>query len=212
MDEPLFGERKAPITAGIYITGILISGFSLYCLIIGIVFGIKNEHWEHFLLGILMIAIWASLFLLYRWYRVGDIDEKFKVLIGIIVFMSVICGIAMNAYVWDWVPHLSKAQKCDGIWNSDIKRCYPIGGNPCNNTNSCFMISFDTGDTWCYDCNCIVTDDDSACSSSFTGTPSPVPGSDDDADDDSSSNNSTDDSKRSFHDHNRMMNHVEIFN
>ncbi|KAL6056273.1 Transmembrane protein C7orf23 [Balamuthia mandrillaris] len=134
-EAPLFGEEKPGVKWVVWIVGILTTIFVVFCTISGIVFGVKRNTPQHFLLVAVLLCICVILIILFRWYKQGDLDPKFRFLIFSIVVLVFLTGAVLLAYVWpepEQMPSCpkdvydTKYDKCTlrGIWDCDASQGY----------------------------------------------------------------------------------------
>jgi len=136
MDEPLFGEKTQKSQIIVYIIGSIVSLFFLFSLIVSIIFGIQNK--EHFILSAVIVCIFVTLVILFKWYWAGELDSRFKYLIGLVILTVFFTGIAINIYVWQKVP------SCNGLYRFSDGVCFPnCATGTCLipiETGTCFVI------------------------------------------------------------------------
>jgi len=63
--------------------------------------GIKEDP-IHIAFGICLIFLGVAPAVLWKWYRVGDLDPKFKFIIGFSVFTLVLFCVIANVYFWEY--------------------------------------------------------------------------------------------------------------
>eukprot|EP01120_Amphizonella_sp_Union-15-10_P001543 TRINITY_DN11700_c0_g1_i2.p1 TRINITY_DN11700_c0_g1~~TRINITY_DN11700_c0_g1_i2.p1 ORF type:complete len:147 (-),score=14.22 TRINITY_DN11700_c0_g1_i2:121-561(-) len=126
MNEPLFGEQKPrAYLVGFLFTGILLVG-CLVCIVISIVFSVKSSLPQHLASTLLIVLTAIHLAILFKWYRRGDLDPKFKFLLFFSVFIVVLACVSDQIYVW--VPFPGVLSKCSGnnLYQPKSQTCITI--------------------------------------------------------------------------------------
>jgi hypothetical protein len=159
MDEPLFGEQKQKTKVAIWVIGLILAAACLFTIAICVVFGITRSLYQHFFFGVAILFSSLILFILFRWYQQGDLDPKFKFLIGCLIFLIIIlCGVA-NSYVW--IPeHIDPSSQCNnggGMYIYQTKQCISVNNlGECNKVGYCMCINSwtnETGSVTCMNCS-----------------------------------------------------------
>jgi len=141
MDEPLFGERTQKAQVLVYVVGGIVSIFVLYSLIVAIIFGIQEK--EHFVIAVAMLLSYVVLIILFKWYRAGDLEPKFKYLIALVVVSVLVTAIAVNVYVWKKPPPVPPPIHCNGLYRFSDGTCFPdcsTEANTCLYYGTCMQI------------------------------------------------------------------------
>merc|ERR1712000_705893 len=92
-DMPLFGEEstgKKAVTWGVVI---LLAAWGLFCVGIGLGFGIKENFTN-------MVLAAVSSIILFRWWRAEDLDPKFRLLLLLLVIQTLLIGVSLNLNIW----------------------------------------------------------------------------------------------------------------
>ncbi|KAJ3084139.1 hypothetical protein HK102_000752 [Quaeritorhiza haematococci] len=71
-----------------------------------------GKSFSHLLLGVCLISFTLITVQLIRWYRLGDLDPKFKFLILTMGLSIVLLGIMVNLYIW--APTYPNLDSCYG--------------------------------------------------------------------------------------------------
>jgi len=77
----------------------VLGAWLIFCVAIGIAFGIKKDI-GNILLAVSMIVATIATMMLWRGWRNEDLDPKFRILIFLMVANILFMGITMNVYVW----------------------------------------------------------------------------------------------------------------
>eukprot|EP01111_Echinosteliopsis_oligospora_P019649 TRINITY_DN959_c0_g1_i1.p1 TRINITY_DN959_c0_g1~~TRINITY_DN959_c0_g1_i1.p1 ORF type:complete len:171 (-),score=41.72 TRINITY_DN959_c0_g1_i1:105-617(-) len=122
MDQPLFGEQRKGAQVFQWIVAALVLIFFLFSTIAGVIFGIKDT--KHFGLIVTLVFCFADLCVLTWWWRDKEdrLHPKFKYLVGMMVVTVIICGAALNAYIWYKPP---PGPSCSGLYDLNNAICYP---------------------------------------------------------------------------------------
>ncbi|KAI9002133.1 hypothetical protein DFJ74DRAFT_696719 [Hyaloraphidium curvatum] len=119
-EEPLFGGFQGASRRDKLLENV-VSGVTIAFVGITVLFCIVNtgKAAAHFFLGIVLALLASCEVQLVRWYRLGDLDPKFKWLIlGLGASLIMLAGIA-NAYVWA-PAYPSGVAGCGGPPNPDL--------------------------------------------------------------------------------------------
>jgi len=147
MEEPLFGEKKPSTQLILYVIGAIVSVFVLFTIIITVVYGILRDR-DHFVLALAMISNYVVLVVLFKWWNKGDLDNKFKYLLVIVVVTVLVTGIACNVYAWKPLPKGPPPIQCTGLYRVADGFCFT---NLCNyDSSSCLQVP--TGNGTDYSC------------------------------------------------------------
>merc|ERR1712000_207096 len=71
----------------------------LFCVGIGLGFGIK-ENFTNILLAACMVVAAVSSIILFRWWRAEDLDPKFRLLLLLLVIQTLLIGVSLNLNIW----------------------------------------------------------------------------------------------------------------
>eukprot|EP01118_Nematostelium_gracile_P020405 TRINITY_DN9878_c0_g1_i1.p1 TRINITY_DN9878_c0_g1~~TRINITY_DN9878_c0_g1_i1.p1 ORF type:complete len:162 (+),score=24.31 TRINITY_DN9878_c0_g1_i1:100-585(+) len=124
MEEPLFGEKKKPTTVAFWVFVVIVTLIALVSIILGLVYGIKNP--EHIVLSVSVLFTWVVFVILTKWFRDGDLDSKFKFLIGLTVVVLLMISFATIYYSVKKPPKIPELPQCDGLYSFASQTCYPL--------------------------------------------------------------------------------------
>jgi len=113
----------------------------LYCTIIGLVFGFKDDR-GHLVLTFTLCMTYATMVVLFRWFRNGELDPKVKYVIWMMVAVLLMMGISLNIYVWSPPPYCDPQPSCAGLYRTSDDMCFP-NANDCFTPYTCLIISGD---------------------------------------------------------------------
>lgn len=97
MDLPLFGEEKQKLKWINYVIAALVAFVVLFTLVVSFVKGLSASY-VHVFTGFVVVLSTIPIIVLGRWYRNGELDPKFKILIYYMCAMVVLMSCAANIY------------------------------------------------------------------------------------------------------------------
>ncbi|GAM24818.1 hypothetical protein SAMD00019534_079930 [Acytostelium subglobosum LB1] len=150
MDQPLFGETNKQTQLIQYAIGGAIAAFTVFSLIVGILFGLKNNS-RDFTLVFVLAFIFICTGVLMWWWRDRDdaIHPKFKWLLILLLLTTLLAGIAVNVYAWEKPP--LPQPECEGLYITDRRMCIPwFNGTACE--TGCYNIDFGIPLITCMNC------------------------------------------------------------
>eukprot|EP01129_Flabellula_baltica_P015177 TRINITY_DN7546_c0_g1_i1.p1 TRINITY_DN7546_c0_g1~~TRINITY_DN7546_c0_g1_i1.p1 ORF type:complete len:172 (+),score=31.75 TRINITY_DN7546_c0_g1_i1:100-615(+) len=121
MDKPLFGNQKNESQLSL-IFSIIVGVVVLEAIGVLVVFGIIKSFVPHFFYAGLLLLVGISLFVLVGWYKEGDLDPKFKFLIGALI-LTLLAG-AGFANVTAIMTNPSS--ECEGYYSYTTGECIII--------------------------------------------------------------------------------------
>ncbi|KCV67859.1 hypothetical protein H696_05589 [Fonticula alba] len=128
---PLFGEESRKEKWFQYLAIGALTASTLAAFIMSITSGI-SQNGIHFGLGIGLLAFLALVLLLWRWYRAGDLDPKFKYFIAVFWLVQLVMVIVGFIY-FSYKPTDYNALCPNGFWYQNITlpdtkaaRCYSM--------------------------------------------------------------------------------------
>jgi len=155
MDTPLFGEER-PIDK--FIQFALVGTTALFILltfIFSIVNGVQDNP-INIIYGVALLFVGVLVFILWRWYRVGDLDPKFKYLIGLSVLTVILFCIVGNIYFWK--KSLDVYEECPGqFYDATVGDSYQYPSRCYNSCPQGFCLdAWATPPGFCYNCTNFV--------------------------------------------------------
>eukprot|EP01088_Endostelium_zonatum_P017335 TRINITY_DN505_c0_g1_i1.p1 TRINITY_DN505_c0_g1~~TRINITY_DN505_c0_g1_i1.p1 ORF type:complete len:194 (+),score=18.03 TRINITY_DN505_c0_g1_i1:66-647(+) len=133
--DPFFGEEKQSDKFMVWATAIILGIFVLFCSICGIVIGILHHVYQDIMVVGNMLLLVLVLIIIFRWYREGNEDPKYKWIIIALVVVIFTIGISINALVWGLKPcEIEEQPICpNGIYFTDTRTCIENVWTTCSN-------------------------------------------------------------------------------
>ena len=147
MDAVVYQEHSREVTLAIKGFKIVTVAFTLAAVVIGIVFGIIDARAGLFILDIVAIGLVVSAAFLWNWYDKDGLQDKFKLLLILILVTSYICNICIFVYgLGARPPKVKPDPDCIGLYDLNTQKCrtFPAGqGNidNCSLPNYCAFFS-----------------------------------------------------------------------
>ena len=69
--------------------------------ILGVVWGVQY-HYPHLMMALCLAMQVSAIYVVVTWYKVGDLDPKFKGLLGWMSVQLFIMMVALNCYLFEW--------------------------------------------------------------------------------------------------------------
>jgi len=135
MNTPLFGEESQAQKISTYIVGIGVFAFVIETIIVVIVKGISNQ--QYFPLAVLIILMCLPPVVLYRWFKMEDLENRYLYLVFVIMFTIALACICANIIVFCCPPPVPVTCASGSLLNTATQKC--IGTCSCDplDCNNC---------------------------------------------------------------------------